>query len=102
MAKRVKKAKAVRVEKVKTVKAPEHAEQKEAASPAGRKYSNIGIILAFVCWIFLPIVFGPLAVIFGVMGYLGGDKKRAIIAMVLGIVFALLSTAVAVIIMGAM
>lgn len=61
----------------------------------GRRYSNLGIVFACLAWVVLPIVFRPVAVILGVKGYMDGDEKRGIIAIVLGVVFATLSTIIA-------
>ena len=59
---------------------------------SGRKYSNLGLVFAILSLVVLPIVFGPLAVIFGVKGYLSGDEKRGILAIILGVVLAVIST----------
>lgn len=57
-----------------------------------RKYSNLGIIFAILSMVTLPIILGPIAVIFGVKGYMTGDTKRGTIAIVLGVVLAVIST----------
>ncbi|MBI4175810.1 MAG: hypothetical protein HY518_01280 [Candidatus Aenigmarchaeota archaeon] len=57
----------------------------------GRKFSNLGLVFAFLSLVTLPIVFGPIAVILGVKGYFSGDEKRGMLAIVLGVVFAVIS-----------
>lgn len=58
----------------------------------GRKYSNLGILFAFLSLITLPIVFGPLGVFFGVKGYLRNDEKRGMFAIIISVLFAVAST----------
>jgi len=58
----------------------------------GRKFSILGIVFACLAWVVLPIAFGPLAVIFGIVGALKGDIKFGIIAIILGRLFALASS----------
>jgi len=70
------------------------------AKNRGRKMSNLGIVFACLSWVVLPIVFGPAAVILGLKGYFLGDEKRGIIAVVLGVVFSVSSTIVAMVFMG--
>ena len=41
----------------------------------GRKFSILGIVFAICSLIVLPIVFGPLAIIFGTIGVLKGDTN---------------------------
>jgi len=70
------------------------AERKEAPpekANEGRKFSIIGIACAAISIIILPILFGPLAIIFGSMGMMKGDKKYGLIAVILGIVFSIAS-----------
>ncbi|MBS3106064.1 hypothetical protein J4419_00165 [Candidatus Woesearchaeota archaeon] len=71
------------------------AKQKESAKPAGRKYSTLGIVFAILSLVVLPIVFGPLAVIFGIIAVMKDDTKRGILAIVLGVVLAVISTIIA-------
>jgi len=70
------------------------------AKDRGRKMTNLAIVFACLSWVVLPIVFGPAAVILGIKGYFLGDEKRGIIAVVLGVVFSVASTVVAMVLMG--
>ncbi|MDG6257526.1 MAG: hypothetical protein QCH35_08015 [Methanomicrobiaceae archaeon] len=56
-----------------------------ADKPEGRAYSTVGLALGVVSFVFLPIVFAPLAVIFGVIGVRKDDRNRGIAAVALGI-----------------
>ena len=68
-------------------------------SKDGRKYSNLGILFACLTLITLPIVFGPIGIFFGVKGYLRGDEKRGVFAIVASVVLALISTFLAMLLM---
>ena len=57
----------------------------------GRKYSNLGLVFAFLSLIVAPIIFGPLGVVLGVLGYMRGDETRGIIAIVLSVILAVIS-----------
>jgi hypothetical protein len=70
-------------------------EQNHSSKPAGRKYSILGIVFAGLSLIVLPIVFGPVGIIFGVMGTLKNDTKLGITAIVLSVVLATASTLIA-------
>lgn len=61
----------------------------------GRKYSNLGIVFAVISLLILPIIFGPIGVILGVLGYMKGDEKRGIIAIILSVILAIISWYVA-------
>ena len=78
-----------------TKKAPApRAERKEAQAEKpneGRKFSIIGIACAAISIIILPILFGPLAIIFGSMGMMKGDRKYGLIAVILGVVLSIAS-----------
>jgi hypothetical protein len=60
---------------------PDHQPEK----PEGRTYSSVGLALAVFSFFFLPIVFAPLAIIFGIIGVLKHDRNRGIAAVALGI-----------------
>lgn len=66
-------------------------EEKLKRQKEGRKYSILGIVFAFCSLIVLPIIFGPLAVIFGTIAVLKDDKELGIVAIVLGVVLATIS-----------
>ena len=57
----------------------------------GRKYSNLGIVFAVISLIIAPIIFGPLGIIFGVIGYMKGDEQRGVIAIVASVILAVIS-----------
>ena len=59
--------------------------------PEGRNYAILGIVFAFCSLIILPIIFGPLAVIFGILAVLKDDSSWGIAAIVLGVVLATIS-----------
>lgn len=61
----------------------------------GRIYSILGIVFAVLSLVVLPIVFGPIAVILGIIGYLKGDRNLGMTAIVLGVVLSVLSTLIA-------
>lgn len=82
------------VEALKVAVAPAPLQSKD-----GRKYSNLGILFACLTLITLPIVFGPIGIIFGIKGYLRGDEKRGIFAIVASVVLALVSTFLAMLLM---
>lgn len=63
-----------------------------AKKPEGRKYSILGIVFAVLSLVTLPILFGPIAVIFGTAGVLKNDTRLGVIAIVLGVIFAVIST----------
>ncbi|HTY44292.1 MAG TPA: hypothetical protein VMC80_03545, partial [Patescibacteria group bacterium] len=63
--------------------------------PEGRIYSILGIVSAVLSLIVLPILFGPAAVILGVIAINKKDKTLGIISIVLGIVLAILSWLIA-------
>lgn len=67
--------------------------------PEGRVYSILGIVSAVLSLVILPILFGPAAVILGIIAINKKDKTLGIIAIVLGIVLAIISWIIAVLIL---
>ena len=65
-------------------------------TPEGRIYSILGIVSAVLSLITLPILFGPVAVILGIIAINKNDKTLGITAIVLGIVLAIISWIIAV------
>jgi len=61
----------------------------------GRIYSIFGIVFAVLSLIVLPIVFGPLAVIFGIIAIYKKDTKLGIAVIILGVALAVISTLIA-------
>ena len=53
----------------------------------GRKFSVLSFVFAGLSWIVLPIVFGPLGLLFGMIGVLKDD----VVMGSLGMVFSVLS-----------
>jgi len=62
----------------------------------GRTFSILGIVFAFCSLIVLPIIFGPAAVICGSIGVIKGDRTLGIIAIVLGVILAVISYIIAI------
>lgn len=62
---------------------------------SGRGYANLGILFAFLCFLpgldLIPLVLGPLGAICGMIAYLKGEQARAILAIVLSIIFSIIS-----------
>lgn len=59
--------------------------------PKGRNYSRLGLLFAILSLFVLPIIFGPLAIAFGIAGIVKGDKKWGVLVIVLGVVLAVIS-----------
>lgn len=59
--------------------------------PKGRTYSRLGLFFAILSLFVLPIILGPLAVAFGIVSIVQGDKKWGVLVIVLGVVLALTS-----------
>lgn len=59
--------------------------------PEGRIYGILGIVSAVLSLIVLPILFGPAAVILGIIAMNKNDKTLGITAIVLGVVLAVIS-----------
>lgn len=66
-------------------------EEQSKKQNEGRKYSILGIVFAFCSLIVFPIIFGPLAVIFGTIAVLKDDKELGIVAIILGVILATIS-----------
>jgi hypothetical protein len=68
---------------------------KKKAAPAktvpnkaiGRIYSSIGLACAILSLLILPIIFGPAAIILGILAKKNGDEKFGQVVFILGIVF---------------
>jgi hypothetical protein len=71
--------------------------QVQGVSPKlpGRKYSILGIVFAALSLVVLPVIFGPVGVVFGVIGTVKNDTKLGITAIVLSVVLATTSTLIA-------
>ena len=64
----------------------------EPAPPAkakseGRIYSVIGLICAIISLLFIPVLFGPVAIILGIVAKKKGDSTFGLVVIVLGAVF---------------
>jgi hypothetical protein len=53
---------------------------------AGRGWSIAGIVCGVIAVLIIPILFGPLGIIFGIVGYRKGDQKVGRIAIVVAAV----------------
>ncbi len=60
---------------------PEQHSQK----PEGRNYSIVGLALGIISLFAIPVLFAPLAVIFGTIGVLKHDRDMGAAAMAIGI-----------------
>jgi uncharacterized protein YacL len=61
--------------------------QNEPASRRpGRGWSIAGLVCGIIAFLIVPILFGPLGVIFGFLGYRGGDRRLGVTAMVVSVV----------------
>lgn len=58
---------------------------------AERIYSIIGLISSILSLIFLPIVFGPIAIILGYIARKKGDKNFGLVVITLGITLMIIS-----------
>jgi hypothetical protein len=67
----------------------------EGKQSPGRTYSILSLVFAGLSLIVLPIIFGPIGVIFGVIATIKGDKKLGITGIILSVVLAVLSTLIA-------
>lgn len=59
----------------------------------GRIYSIIGLISSIASLIFLPILFGPIAIVLGYIARKKGDKDFGLIVIIMGIVLMIVSIA---------
>lgn len=57
----------------------------------GRIYSILGLISSIASLIFLPIFFGPVAIILGYIARKKGDKDFGLIVIIMGIVLMVVS-----------
>lgn len=69
--------------------------QNVSSIPEGRTYGILGIVFAVLSLLVLPIVFGPIGVIFGIIGTIKKDVKLGITAIVLSVVLAYISIFIA-------
>lgn len=56
-----------------------------APKPEGRNYSIVGLALGVISIFVIPVVFAPLAIIFGIIGVLKHDRDMGAVAAALGI-----------------
>ncbi len=68
---------------------PDH----QPVKPEGRTYSTVGLALAVISLFVIPIVFAPLAVIFGIIGVLKHDRTMGAAAVAVGILAIVVSVA---------
>lgn len=68
-------------------------------TPKGRIYSILGIVSAVLSLIVLPILFGPIAVILGIIAVNKRDKALGVTAIILGIILAIISWIIATLIL---
>ena len=68
-------------------------------TPEGRIYSILGIVSAVLSLIIVPVLFGPIAVVLGIIAINKKDKTLGITAIVLGIVLAIISWVIATLIL---
>ena len=68
---------------------PDH----QPVKPEGRTYSTIGLALAVISLFVIPIVFAPLAIIFGIIGVLKHDRNIGVAAVAVGILAIVVSVA---------
>ena len=54
--------------------------------PRGRAWSVAGIISGVRAVVLIPILFGPLGVVFGIVGFVKGDGAPGIAAMIVGVI----------------
>ena len=57
------------------------------AENKGRTFSIIGLICAIISLLFFPILFGPAAIILGVIARKKGDLTFGLVVIILGAVF---------------
>ena len=57
------------------------------AKNKGRIYSIIGLVCAIISLLFIPILFGPAAIILGIIARKKGDLNFGLIVIILGAVF---------------
>lgn len=60
-----------------------------------KNYAYIGIVSAVISLIIAPVVFGPIAVILGYLAMRKGEKQLGLVAVILGIVLAIISWIIA-------
>ncbi|MFC1686294.1 hypothetical protein ACFLZZ_04735 [Nanoarchaeota archaeon] len=65
----------------------------------GRVYSIVGIVSAILSLVYWPFFFGLVAVAFGIIGIKKGDARLGTIAIILGVVLAIMSYLIGVLIL---
>jgi len=53
--------------------------------PRGRAWSVAGIISGILAIFLIPVLFGPLGVVFGIVGFVKGDRGLGIAAIIVGV-----------------
>lgn len=53
----------------------------------GRVYSVVGLVCAIISLLFLPVLFGPAAIVLGVVARKKGDVSFGLVVIILGAVF---------------
>ena len=68
--------------------------EQHAQKPEGRNYSIIGLALAVISLFAIPVVFAPLAIIFGTIGVIKHDRNMGAAAVALGILAIVIAVAI--------